>query len=176
MVPTFNTSNFQPSLQLDLWWPNLTLVGNLCTHYYLKVPLMHLWHGWQWGQTSTLFILPPPFLLRHPFNWKFPTPTLFIIRLTFVHLLLVHTVCILNTDFVHLSPTSGWVAPLLYSDCLRRESNFLASTRQVTALCVCVCCILCVCNCAMVIRESTRKQCNIRTRTRQWRDTLKPKS
>ena len=25
---------------------------------------------------------------------------------------------------------------VLYSDCLRRESNFLASTRQVTALCV----------------------------------------
>ena len=29
---------------------------------------------------------------------------------------------------------------LLY--CLRRESNFLASTRPVTALCVCVCCII----------------------------------
>ena len=30
----------------------------------------------------------------------------------------------------------------LYSDCLRRESNFLASTRQVTALRVSVCCII----------------------------------
>ena len=35
----------------------------------------------------------------------------------------------------------------LYSDCLRRESNFLASIRQVTALCMRVCCIVCVCDC-----------------------------
>ena len=27
-------------------------------------------------------------------------------------------------------------------DCLRQESNFLASTRSVTAVCVCVCCII----------------------------------
>ena len=64
----------------------------------------------------------------------------------------------------------------LYSDCLRRESNFLASTRRITALCVRVCCIVCVCDCVMVIRKPTRKKCNIRTRTRQWPDTLKPKS
>ena len=64
----------------------------------------------------------------------------------------------------------------LYSDCLWRESNFLASTRPVTALCVCVCCIVCVCDCVMVIREPTRKYFNIRTRTRQWPDALKPKT
>ena len=28
-------------------------------------------------------------------------------------------------------------------DCLRRESNFLASMRPVTAFCMCVCCIIC---------------------------------
>ena len=38
----------------------------------------------------------------------------------------------------------GLAALILYFDCLRRESNFLASTRRVTALCVCVCCIICV--------------------------------
>ena len=32
----------------------------------------------------------------------------------------------------------------LYSDCLRRESNFLASMPWVTALCMRVCCIACV--------------------------------
>ena len=46
-----------------------------------------------------------------------------------------------------LSPTRN-----LYSDCLQRESNFLASTRPVTVLCVCVCCIVCTCDCVMVIR------------------------
>ena len=45
----------------------------------------------------------------------------------------------------------------LYSDCLRRESNFLDSSLPVTVLCVCVCCIVCVCNCKMVIREPTHK-------------------
>ena len=55
--------------------------------------------------------------------------------------------------------------PIVYSDCLRWESNFLASTRPVTARCVCVCCIVCVCDCVMVIREPTRKYSNIRTRT-----------
>ena len=65
---------------------------------------------------------------------------------------------------------------VLYSDCLRPESNFLASMRPVTALCVCVCCIASVCDWVMVIRKPTRKQCNIRTCTRQWLDTLKPKS
>ena len=45
----------------------------------------------------------------------------------------------------------------VYSDYLQRESNFLASTRPVTALCVYVCCIVCVCDCVMVIREPTRK-------------------
>ena len=35
---------------------------------------------------------------------------------------------------------------VLYSDCLRRERNFLASARRVTALCMPVCCILCVCD------------------------------
>ena len=48
--------------------------------------------------------------------------------------------------------------------------------RPVTALCVRVCCIVCVCDCVMVIREPTWKLCNIRTRTRQWLDVLKPKS
>ena len=71
---------------------------------------------------------------------------------------------------------SRWRQLNIYSDCLRRESNFLASTRPVTALCVCVCCILCVCDCVMVIREPTCKWGNIRTRTRQWPDALKPKS
>ena len=46
---------------------------------------------------------------------------------------------------------------MLYSDCLRPESNFLASTRRVTALCVCVYCIACVCDCVMVIRKPTCK-------------------
>ena len=46
---------------------------------------------------------------------------------------------------------------LLYSDCLRRESNFLASTRRVFALCVRVCCIVCLCNCVMIIRKPMRK-------------------
>ena len=45
----------------------------------------------------------------------------------------------------------------LYSDCLRRERNFLASTRRVTALYVRVCCVVCVCDCVMVIRKPTRK-------------------
>ena len=45
----------------------------------------------------------------------------------------------------------------LYSYCLRRESNFLASTRRVTAFCMRVCCIVCVCYCVMVIRKPTRK-------------------
>ena len=45
----------------------------------------------------------------------------------------------------------------LYFDCLRRESNFLASTPPVTALCVCVCCIVGMCDCVMVIHEPTRK-------------------
>ena len=44
---------------------------------------------------------------------------------------------------------------ILYSDCLQQEINFLASTRPVTALCVCVCCIVCVCDCVMVIHEPT---------------------
>ena len=35
--------------------------------------------------------------------------------------------------------------------------TFLASTRRVTALCVCICCIVCVCDCVMVKREPTRK-------------------
>ena len=38
-------------------------------------------------------------------------------------------------------------------DCLRQESNSLSSTRSVTALCVCVCCIVRVCDCIMVTRE-----------------------
>ena len=64
-----------------------------------------------------------------------------------------------------------------YSDCLRWEINFLASTRRVTALCVPVCCTVCVCDCVMVIRKPTRKYiCTICTRTRQWPDALKPKS
>ena len=48
---------------------------------------------------------PPPFLsyptlfIRHPFNWKFLTPALFTIRLTFVHLLLVHTVLYIQDRF-----------------------------------------------------------------------------
>ena len=63
----------------------------------------------------------------------------------------------------------------LHSDCLRRESKFLASMRWVTALCVCVCCIVCVCDCVMVILKPTRKKCNIRTHTRQLPDVLKPK-
>ena len=45
----------------------------------------------------------------------------------------------------------------VYSDYLRRESNFLASTPQVTALCMRVCCIVCVCDCVMVIRKPTCK-------------------
>ena len=45
----------------------------------------------------------------------------------------------------------------LYSDCLRRESNFLASTHRVTVLCMHVCCIVCVCDCVMVIRKPMRK-------------------
>ena len=64
----------------------------------------------------------------------------------------------------------------LYSDCLRRESNFLASTRRVTALCMHVCCIVWLWDCIMVIRKPTCKKCNIRTRTRQWPDALKQKS
>ena len=46
---------------------------------------------------------------------------------------------------------------LLYSDCLRRESTFLASTRRVTALCVRDYYIVCLCDCIMVIRKPTRK-------------------
>ena len=52
------------------------------------------------------------------------------------------------------SATSG--GPL-YSNCLRRESKFLASTRRVTALCMRVCCIVCVCDCVMVIHKPTCK-------------------
>ena len=37
----------------------------------------------------------------------------------------------------------------LYSDCLRRESNFLASTRPVIALCVCVCAFAALYACAI---------------------------
>ena len=46
-----------------------------------------------------------------------------------------------------------WKQGSLVSDCLRRKCNFLASTRQVTALCMRVCCIVCVCDCIMVIRK-----------------------
>ena len=35
-----------------------------------------------------------------------------------------------------------WV--LLYSSCLRRENNFLASMYLVTSYCMCVCCIVCL--------------------------------
>ena len=41
---------------------------------------------------------------------------------------------------------STFYKTILYSDCLRRESNFLASTRPITALCELVCCIVCVCD------------------------------
>ena len=41
----------------------------------------------------------------------------------------------------------------LKSQCLWRQSNFLASTHLVTVLCLCVCCIVCVYNCVMVICE-----------------------
>ena len=41
----------------------------------------------------------------------------------------------------------------IYSDCIRRESDFLALTRPVTALCVHVCCTVCVCDCVIVIRN-----------------------
>ena len=40
----------------------------------------------------------------------------------------------------------------VYSDCLRRESNFWTLTHRVTALYVCTsCCSVCVCDCVMVI-------------------------
>ena len=43
--------------------------------------------------------------------------------------------------FVLLKHSRGTINEL-YSDCLWQESNFLASTRPVSALCVCVCCII----------------------------------
>ena len=61
---------------------------------------------------------------------------------------------------------------MLYSDCLRRESKLLASTRPVNVLCVSVCCIVGMCDCIMVIHQST---CNLHTCTKQSPDTLKPK-
>ena len=62
---------------------------------------------------------------------------------------------------------------LVYSDCLRRESNFLASTCPVTAFCARVCCIVCVWDCVKVIREPTHKLYSTRTRTRQLTDALR---
>ena len=56
---------------------------------------------------------------------------------------------------------------------LTRESNFCASTRTATALCVCVKCIVWVCACIMTIRTNLS---NIHVCTRQWLPTLKPKS
>ena len=58
-----------------------------------------------------------------------------------------------------------WGRTKLYSDCLQRESNFLASTRRVTALCVCVCCIACVCDCVMVIHMQAYVQIMQHTHT-----------
>ena len=50
--------------------------------------------------------------------------------------------------------TMWWlVFQLLQSGCLWQDSHFLASTQQVTALCMCVCFIVCVCDCIMVIHK-----------------------
>ena len=57
--------------------------------------------------------------------------------------LVVHNIQIqipLTGRMYHICTVSLW---LLKSDCLRWESNFLASTRPVTALFVCICCIIC---------------------------------
>ena len=62
----------------------------------------------------------------------------------------VDSLCIIHYKIMHWEGVAR-----LYSDCLRRESNFLASTHRVTALCVCVCCIVCVCDCIMVISKPT---------------------
>ena len=42
---------------------------------------------------------------------------------------------------------------MLHNTIAFNESNFLASMRLVTALCVCIGCIVCVCDCIMVILE-----------------------
>ena len=43
--------------------------------------------------------LPPFLFYPHPVNWKFPTLTLFTFCLTFVHILLVHTVMYIEPRF-----------------------------------------------------------------------------
>ena len=64
-----------------------------------------------------------------------------------------------------------------YSDYLRHESiHFLASTRRVTALCVCVCCIICMWGSHITTTQSPTHTMQLRARIRQWPGTLKPKS
>ena len=81
----------------------------------------------------------------------FPCPVFYCQLGLYVHQKLLHTQ---NTTFIiKLVLIFKMVdeeeikekGPSLYSDCLRRESNFLASMHPVTALCVCVCCILYAC-------------------------------
>ena len=56
------------------------------------------------------------------------------------------TICMYN------DPTLCTYTPIAFD-----ESNFLASTCQVTALCLRVYCIICVCDCVMVIRKPMHK-------------------
>ena len=60
-------------------------------------------------------VKPLAFSLRHPFNWKFLTPTLLTIYFTFVHLLLVHTVLYIK----------NWFCPLPLPQVYKMLSNLL---------------------------------------------------
>ena len=86
------------------WWQVTFSLQHLCFLFWNQD------HSWQFGLTPTLFILPPPFLWRHPFNWKFPTPTfLQLVLHLFIYFWYIKS-CILNTNFVHLSPITQWVS------------------------------------------------------------------
>ena len=63
----------------------------------------------------------------------------------------------------------------LYSDYIWRESNFLASTRPVTDLGVCVCCVFEREACVQLLHNRTCIQCSKYTRTRQWPGALNQK-
>ena len=74
-------------------------------------------HRWLWGQTPTLYILPPPFIFYpHPFykgtlftEISNPKPFYNSSHILFIYFWYIQS-CILTTDCVHLSPTaSEWL-------------------------------------------------------------------
>ena len=64
-------------------------------------------HSWQWGQTPPFYSAPTLFLYA-PFYMKISNthPLLHFISHLFFHFWCIES-CLLNTDFVHLSPTTS---------------------------------------------------------------------